>query len=237
MRFHNSLKDIAMVPAGKRPVNSGVQRKRINTLASIRRNPNPNSEVRLPKKMLSSEAESKATSARQQALRSGHYRTSDFGLLSGFGLRYSEFKAAARLSSSPDGPLLPRASRVLELRILLASGQVLPRERQPGHSPFAICYRRLAIGYSVPGRLASLLQDRSPANTQSAAFEMACTRLDGLFTHHASRITPAFLLSIFCFLLSLGVASQHLRLSAQGIFHRIRDLFSGPKGFCGPPIV
>ena len=62
-------------------------------LKSARANPNPRSELI-------------ATPAEQQPIESGHSRNSDFGLLSGFGLRPSDFRAAEQD--------LPSTGRTLE---------------------------------------------------------------------------------------------------------------------------
>ena len=110
-----------MVPVRGKLVNSGVQRGLSDTLTSIGPSPNPNSEGRRPQEIRTPKLESKATSAKQQPLGSGHYRVSDFGLLSGFGFRYSDFRAAAGLWSNPDGQLLPRASNLLQARSLAST--------------------------------------------------------------------------------------------------------------------
>ena len=69
-------------------------------LKSVRAIPNPRPEDRRPRSELI------ATPAEQQPIESGHSRNSDFGLLSGFGLRPSDFRAAEQD--------LPSTGRTLE---------------------------------------------------------------------------------------------------------------------------
>ena len=63
-------------------------------LKSVRAMPNPRPEDRRPKETRSPRSELIATPAEQPPIESGHFRNSDFGLLSGFGLRSSDFRAA-----------------------------------------------------------------------------------------------------------------------------------------------
>ena len=56
--------------------------------------PNPRPEDRRPKETRRPRSELIATPAEQQPIELGHSRNSDFGLLSGFGLRSSDFRAA-----------------------------------------------------------------------------------------------------------------------------------------------
>ena len=61
---------------------------------AIRAIPNPRPEDRRPKETRRPRSELIATPAEQPPIESGHSRNSDFGLLSGFGLRSSDFRAA-----------------------------------------------------------------------------------------------------------------------------------------------
>jgi len=63
-------------------------------LKSARAIPNPRPEDRRPKETRRPRSELRATPAEQQPVGLGHSRNSDFGLLSGFGLRSSDFRAA-----------------------------------------------------------------------------------------------------------------------------------------------
>ena len=63
-------------------------------LKSVRAIPKPRPEDRRPKEIRRPKAELIATPAEQQPIESGHFQNSDFGLLSGFGLRSSDFRAA-----------------------------------------------------------------------------------------------------------------------------------------------
>ena len=96
-----------------------------SALKSVRAIPNPRSEDRRPKETRRPRSELIATQAEQQPIESGHFRNSDFGLLSGFGLRSSDFRAAEHD--------LPSTGRTLEqpwprpLRLVLT----FPTSRPP----------------------------------------------------------------------------------------------------------
>jgi hypothetical protein len=62
---------------------------------AIRAIPNPRPEDRRPKETRRPRSELIATPAEQQPIESGHSRDSGFGLLSGFGPRSSDFRAAS----------------------------------------------------------------------------------------------------------------------------------------------
>ena len=166
-----------MVPVRGKLVNSGVQRGLSDTLTSIGPSPNPNSEGRRPQEIRTPKLESKATSAKQQPLGSGHYRVSDFGLLSGFGFRYSDFRAAAGLWSNPDGQLLPRASNLLQARSLAST-------RSGGFGVACTCLGGLVTNHEsriTPGSVVALVGLARPFIIHHSSFYLhpgvACTML------------------------------------------------------------
>ena len=90
----------------------GRSTRRVNTpcpraaLKSVRAIPNPRPEDRRPKETRRPRSELIATPAEQPPIELGHSRNSDFGLLSAFGLRSSDFRAAEQD--------LPSTGRTLE---------------------------------------------------------------------------------------------------------------------------
>ena len=95
------------VGCGRVPLGRGRSEGELRAaLKSALATPNPRPEDRRPKETRRPRSELIATPAEQQPVSFGHSRNSDFGLLSDFGLRFSDFRHA-----EPD---LPSTGRTLE---------------------------------------------------------------------------------------------------------------------------